>query len=226
MKGEILITRSLIFPWKYCVKKIIKILIIVQIQPKKISIFFGVVGHCLAITLKLVLDLIHYSCLKFAFFYELLVNIHKHYTMKGFMRRWQQEGCNAHQAQRADLRNFRSVLLTRPLTYIEYWELYFSMFVANTFIIGSLQSFKILEWWENPNVQHQKKLNCEGYHTTDEYESHYFISLSTFLFEELLHLGKNKRRCQRCTKGFFGKQNGPKLSHYEGEKRLLIIFRE
>ncbi len=139
-------------------------------------------GIVLQLHLKLVLDLIHYSCLKFAFFYELLVNIHKHYTMKGFMRRWQQEGCNAHQAQRADLRNFRSVLLTRPLTYIEYWELYFSMFVANTFIIGSLQSFKILEWWENHNVQHQKKLNCEGYHKQWIWITLFYFTINFFVW--------------------------------------------
>jgi hypothetical protein len=28
------------------------------------------------------------------------------------------------------------------------------------------------------------------------------------------------------TKGFLLEKNGPKLPHYEGKKRLLIVFRE
>jgi len=44
--------------------------------------------------------------------------------------------------------------------------------------------------------------------TTNGHESHYSISLSTFLFEELLHLGKNKEGA-KGTKDFFPKKMGP-----------------
>jgi len=36
------------------------------------------------------------------------------------------------------------------------------MFGVSTFIKENLQSFKILEWWENHNVQHKKKIDLWG----------------------------------------------------------------
>jgi len=107
-----------------------------------------------------------------------------------------------------------------PLTYIECWDLYFSMFGVSTFIIGSLQSFKILEWWENHNIQHQKKHWFVRVTTTNGYESHYSISLSTFLFEELLHLGKNKRRCQKVQRIFFPKK-WAQVATLWGKKKII-----
>jgi len=53
------------FSLKYYVRNIIKILIIVLIQSNIFENIF-LIGHCLAIVLKLVLHLINYFCLVFA----------------------------------------------------------------------------------------------------------------------------------------------------------------